>query len=284
MQSIVVAGCGDIGLRVTRLCCQQNVPVRAVVKTQTSQDSCQNIGIETQRIDLDAPLEAINIPPFSRILYTVPPPSSGSSDPRIEAFLAAIDASKIDKFVLISTTGVYGDCDGEWVDEDRPVRPQVDRAHRRVAAELALTQWAQETSTDIIILRVPGIYAADRLPLKRLRSLAPVLLEDQSPWSNRIHADDLAVVCYAALTLSIKNEIIHVSDDAPSSMTEYFFAVADYAKLPRPRQISLAEAQQQLSAGMIGYLAESKRIDNTKMKRLLKVRLRYPSIEAGLKH
>ncbi|MCP4010690.1 MAG: NAD-dependent epimerase/dehydratase family protein [Proteobacteria bacterium] len=184
--------------------------------------------------------------------------------------------------MLISTTGVYGDCEGARVDETTPVKPKADRALRRADAETSLLEWAEKNKVDYLILRVPGIYAPDRLPLKRLEAGTPVVAQDEAPWTNRIHADDLATVCFAALHSPVANEIINVADDAPGNMTEYFFAVADYAGLPRPPEISLQQARQSLSPGMLSYLAESRRIDNSKMKKLLNIKLKYPTLKQGL--
>lgn len=240
------------------------------------------MGLQTHRIDLNQSFELEFTNTQNRILYTVPPPPEGTKDTRLSAFLNQLDVTLIEKFILISTTGVYGDCAGAWVDESTPINPQADRALRRADAEASLQAWANRHAVEYLILRVPGIYAADRLPLKRLKEGTPVVTHHEAPWTNRIHANDLASACFAALNGQAANEIINIADDAPSSMTEYFFAVADYAGLPRPPEISLQEAQNTLSPGMLSYMAESRRIRNTKMKKLLHVNLRYPTLKHGL--
>ena len=241
------------------------------------------MGLRAHLLDLDQPLKDTTLPPHSRLLYTVPPPSTGQEDTRLENFLASLDPQMVARFVLISTSGVYGDCGGDWVDEATPIHPVADRALRRADAETRLQRWADAHGIDWIVLRVPGIYAPDRLPLSRLRSGAPLVARDEAPWSNRIHADDLAAACCAALDRTVKNEIINITDDAPSTMTDYFLAVADYAGLPRPAEIPLQEALKTMSAGMRSYMAESRRIRNDKMKNRLGIRLRYPSLSQGLK-
>jgi nucleoside-diphosphate-sugar epimerase len=240
------------------------------------------MGLPSRRIDFDARHRQEFEHNTSIILYTVPPPSHGKADPRLQYFLAQLDPHQVHKFVLISTTGVYGDCAGKWIDETAPLQPNADRAIRRVDAESCLQKWAYATSVDTIILRVPGIYAPDRLPLNRLKRADPVVRRKQAPWTNRIHADDLANICYAALQSSLGNEIINVADDSPSTMTDYLRAVANYAGLPHPPEISLEQANQEMSAGMISYLAESRRIENQKMKSLLNIKLLYPSLAKGL--
>ncbi len=279
---IHIVGCGDIGRRVAPLCLRAGNEVTAWVKTDFSYQACQALTLETYRVDFDKPIEFENPHSKRQILYTIPPPPHGEKDTRLSVFLEQLDAERISKFVLISTTGVYGDCAGAWVDESTPLNPKADRVLRRADAEANLQAWAKKYAVDYLILRVPGIYALDRLPLKRLKAGTPVVTRDQAPWTNRIHADDLASVCFAALHNQAANEIINVSDDAPCSMTDYFFAVADYAGLPRPPEICLEAAWDTLSQGMLSYLSESRRIRNTKMKDRLNVKLRYPTLKQGL--
>lgn len=277
-----IVGCGDIGRRVARQNRGRFQPVNAWVRTGASCQACEQLGLQTHLLDLDQPMKPVTLKHGSRILYTVPPPPQGQQDTRLEKFLASLDPDQVDRFVLISTSGVYGDCSGDWVDESTPVRPVADRALRRANAEEQLQSWAAANEVEWIVLRVPGIYAPDRLPLERLRSGIPLVNRAQAPWTNRIHADDLAAACYAALDLEVKNEIINIADDAPSTMTDYFLAVADYADLPRPTEIPLQQALKTMSAGMKSYMAESRRIRNDKMKALLKLSLRYPSLREGL--
>ena len=277
-----IIGCGDIGRRTAALCLQAQQEVRAWVRSAGSLEACRELGLPCQLLDLDLRGQAPVLEQSGRLLYTVPPPASGRVDSRIRAFLDRIDAGHVERFALISTTGVYGDCDGRWVDESTPINPVADRALRRADAEACLREWALKNGKEYLILRVPGIYAADRLPLKRIKSGAPVVRRADAPWTNRIHADDLAAVCLAALNSPVKNEIINVSDDAPSTLTDYFLAIAEYSGLPRPPEIGLEEARHSFSPGMLSYLAESRRIDNRKMKRLLNIELKYPGLQQGL--
>jgi len=213
----------------------------------------------------------------------VPPPSAGAKDTRLKRFLVNLAEQPPRRIVMISTTGVYGDSGGEWIDETAPIKPQADRAVRRVSAEQILQRWAESTHCEIQILRVPGIYAEDRLPLARLEKGLAVVTADEAGFTNRIHADDLARACKAAMECESSNHIINVTDGNPSSMTDYFNHVADYAKLPRPPQISLQEAEQDLSAGMVSYLKESRRIKNDKMLKVLGIELLYPNLKTSLK-
>jgi nucleoside-diphosphate-sugar epimerase len=201
----------------------------------------------------------------------------------METFVSILDASRLPtRVVLISTTGVYGDCRGEWVTEDRPPNPQADRAKRRLAAETMLRRWSEKSGVPIVILRVPGIYGRGYLPEERLRAGEPVLREEESPFSNRIHADDLARTCFIAGHHDRPGILYNVSDGHPTTMTDFFYRVADLLGIPRPPAITLEQARRQLGEGMLSYLVESKRIDNRRLREELGVELMYPDLAAGL--
>ena len=303
-KKIWIVGCGDVGRRLSQQYQSEfnNISIQAIVQSDASVTACNKLGLETHQVNLDHSLEqAFNNSEFedSWLFYFAPPPSEGKHDSRLKNFLdATLDISletKLDttshktkntpsRIVLISTTGVYGDSQGEWVDETTPTKPIAERAYRRLSAEDALKSWAKKTAKEYMILRVPGIYAQDRLPLARLQKGLPVVNQAEAGFTNRIHADDLAQACLLAMSCSHKNETINITDGNPSTMTDYFNQVADYAGLPRPPQISLQEAQQTLSAGMVSYLKESRRIKNTKMLQLLKIKLKYPNLKTTLEY
>ena len=282
--AIWIMGCGDIGRRVAGFYQQDGVSGQSItgwVRSEASLLAGQQQGLVMRTGDLDAgSFFPRNTLENQDIFWFMPPPKQGSLDVRLRRFLlAAQDARRI---VLISTTGVYGDCGGRWIDESEPLKPLAGRAVRRVDAENALQEWGEQYGGDWVILRVPGIYAADRLPLARLQRGEPVLREEDAPWTNRIHADDLAVVCKRAMEVAPSGSIYNATDGQPSTMTDYFNQVADYAGLDRPPQVSLAEAQEVMSAGMLSYMRESRRIGNVKLLRELAVGLRYPSLRDGL--
>ena len=281
---VLIIGCGDIGERVARLERSEGRAVAGLVRSQGSARRLRAVGIQPITADLDDPASLNNFPVKDAVVYYfAPPPDAGVTDPRLEAFVASMTPSNLpQRMVLISTTGVYGDCRGEWVTEDRPPNPQVDRARRRLAAETALQAWSKKIAVPIVILRVPGIYGPGYLPEKRLRAGEPVLREEESPYSNRIHADDLARICIAAARHVRPNLLYNVSDGHPTTMTDFFFRVADVLGISRPPAVSLAEARRRLGEGMLSYLAESKRIDNRRMREELGVELMYPDLAAGL--
>jgi nucleoside-diphosphate-sugar epimerase len=281
---VLIIGCGDIGERVARLERSEGRAVAGLVRSQGSAQRLRAAGIQPIMADLDDPMSLNNFPVKDAVVYYfAPPPDAGVTDPRLAAFVASMTPSNLpQRMVLISTTGVYGDCRGEWVTEDRPPNPQVDRARRRLAAETTLRYWSEANGVPIVILRVPGIYGPGHLPAKRLRAGEPVLREQESPYSNRIHADDLARICLAAARHVRPSQLYNVSDGHPSTMTDFFLRVADVLGIPRPPAITMEEARRRLGEGMLSYLAESKRIDNRRMREELGVELMYPDLAAGL--
>ena len=286
--NIWIVGCGDIGRRVSRL--YKNKNVNGIVSSKESAELCKELSIKPHIFNLDSDFTLAN-QDFSNtdIYYFAPPPSVGAKDTRLKRFLLQLSSLKQfpSRIILISTTGVYGDSKGEWIDENTAINPQADRAVRRVSAEQILQRWIEankdEHSCEFMILRVPGIYAADRLPIARLEKGLPIVNANEAGFTNRIHADDLARACKASMECETHDTIINVTDGNPSTMTEYFNHVANYAKLPRPPQISLEEAEQTLSAGMVSYLKESRRIKNDKMLDILDIELTYSSLEVSLK-
>ena len=281
---VLIVGCGDIGERVARLERSEGRVVAGLVRSEKSAQRLRSAGIQPITLDLDAPASISNLPVRDAVVYYfAPPPGKGVTDPRMDAIVSLMTASNLPKrIVLISTTGVYGDCHGEWVTEDRPPNPQADRARRRLEAETTLQSWSKASGVSIVILRVPGIYGPGYLPEERLRSGEPVLREDVSPFSNRIHADDLAHVCVAAARHAHPGLLYNVSDGHPTTMTDFFYRVADVLGIPRPPAVTMEEARRRLGEGMLSYLAESKRIDNRRMREELGVELMYPDLAAGL--
>jgi nucleoside-diphosphate-sugar epimerase len=234
--------------------------------------------------DLDDPASLTGLPVAGKVLfYLAPPPGGGNLDTRMRHFCTAV-AGRPAKVVYISTSGVYGDCGGDWVTEATPVNPQTSRAKRRLDAETVLCAWGEAAGVAVIILRVTGIYGPGRLPLARLEQGHPVLSEAESPPTNRIHADDLAMVCLAAAGKGEAGEVFNVSDGTPGTMSQYFNVAAELLGLPRPPQVSMVEARQVMTPMMLSYLSETRRMDNRRMLERLDVSLRYPDLGSGLKN
>jgi nucleoside-diphosphate-sugar epimerase len=278
MQSVFIIGCGDIGRRVAvRL---SGSSIKGLVRKSSDAERLEALGIIPVVADLDRPadLEGLGVE-GDWVFYFAPPPPEGETDSRMKHFLAAIQGQKPEKLVYISTSGVYGDCGGAWVTEDWPARPYAARARRRWDAEQQIMAWSEATGVAVVRLRVGGIYAPDRLPIERIKKGLTVICPDDAPWSNRIHADDLAQACVAAAEKGESGAIYNAADGHPSSMTDYFYQVADHLGLPRPPCVPLKEAEDSLTPAMLSFIRESRRLDVSRMISELGVSLVHPSLD-----
>lgn len=230
--------------------------------------------------DLDRP-ETLKIEGAEALLHCAPPPASGETDTRTANLLAALTKASIlpSRVVYVSTSGVYGDCAGAHIDESRPLAPRTPRARRRADAERQLTAWCAARGAKLVVLRAPGIYAADRLPLERLRAGRPVLREQDDVYTNHIHADDLAAIVCRALESDAPEGCYNACDDTRMKMGDWLDLVADTAGLPRPPRVARAALTE-----VNEFMNESRRLDNTRLKHVLGFKLRYPTVHEGLAH
>jgi len=284
VKNILIVGCGDIGERVAGLCGKKAWSVTGLVRSSASIIRLKQAGVDAYQMDLDRKKNRPALPlKKSVVLYLAPPPNEGDTDPLIRQFLAAIASNALpEKIVLLSTTAVYGNCQGDWITEAHKANPQTSRGLRRLDAEQAVQKWSERTGVPMVLLRVGGIYGAGRLPIESIKKGTPILHEADSPFTNRIHQDDLAQVCIAAIERGRVGEVYNISDGQPSTMSRYFKDIAQVFDLPQPPEVSLEEAEKVMSAGMLSYLKESRRIDNGKMLEELGVVLRYADLAAGL--
>lgn len=287
---INIIGCGYLGKKVTQQLLAKNLAekqnISTFVKTQNSQKFCIKMGVQSVAIDFDDTTSSVsalfNTQP-ALLYYFMPPPAQGQKDTRLKHFMQQLTQSQPPKkVVLISTTGVYGNCHGQWVDESSPLNPQFDRALRRVDAEQKFQSYCQEFNIPLVILRVSGIYGPGKLPLQRIKAGTPIVQQEDSPYSNRIHSDDLVDICIQAGVSETIEGIFNCADGHPTTMYDYFIKVAQANKLPEPPLISLEQAKTQLSSGMLSYMNESRRIDNSKLLAAFNMELKYPDLDAGL--
>ena len=199
-----------------------------------------------------------------------------------EAFSTAWPGARL-RLVYASTSGVYGDCAGAFIDETRPVRPANARAKRRVAAERQLRRASARGAVAASIVRIPGIYARERLPLARIEQRKPALLEDEDVYTNHIHADDLAAIMLRVAVRGRIGRVVHACDDTVLKMGAYFDRVADEFGLPRVPRVAREAAQRSLDPATLSFMRESRRLSNVRLKRELGVTLRYPTVDDFLR-
>lgn len=277
---LLIVGCGDVGMRLLPLL-RERFRVFAVTSQPERCAILRAAGAVPIVADLDQPYSLHQLANLAHtIVHLVPPQSKGARDQRSRNLAAILPERST--LVYISTSGVYGDCGGAQFDETRSVNPQNPRAVRRVDAEQVLRAWARRSGSRLSILRVPGIYAAERLPLERLRKGMPALTQQDDVHTNHIHADDLARIIVAALSKVQPGRIYHAVDDSEMQMGAYFDAVADAFALPRPPRLPRLELQGQVSPMLLSFMGESRRLCNRRLKEELGFRLRYPTVQAAL--
>jgi nucleoside-diphosphate-sugar epimerase len=284
--TLLIVGCGDVGLRVVRLLAPR---WRILALTSSPQRTAElrAAGALPLLGDLDRPQTLGRLAGLAdRVLHLAPPPGSGDEDPRTAALLRALARrGRPPRIVYGSTTGVYGDCGGTWIDETRSLAPATARARRRVDAERRIRFFGRAHGTPASILRIPGIYAPDREggdPRERVARGAPLLVRAEDVYTNHVHADDLARACVLALLRGLPQRAYNVCDDADLPMGDHYDRVADLCGLPRPPRLTREQMQQRVSPMQWSFMNESRRIRSERSRRELRWRLRYPTVGEAL--
>ena len=281
---ILIVGCGDIGLRVAKQLCR-NYRVFALTSQQSRFSELRGLGITPILGDLDKPETLWRLSGLAEtVIHLAPPQNIGHRDSRTRNLtrILAQGPASVSRLIYVSTTGVYGDHKGGRVSEITPVNPQSERAKRRVDAERVLRLWGPAHGVAVTILRVPGIYAANRLPVERLQARTPALISDEDAYSNHIQSDDLARLVCAAVYHGKPQRVINACDGGETKMGDYFDEVADAFGLERPARMPAAELQKIVSPMLWSFMRESRRVTNTRLPEL-KTPLRYPSVAVFLK-
>ena len=285
MERLLIIGCGDIARRALPELRKRH-RLSALVRSPAEANPLAEQEVQVISGDLDVQQSLTRLAGAAdRLVHLAPPGESGACDLRTRQLLAALGEKRAmlpQRFVYMSTSGVYGDCGGAWVDEDRPVHPQTERAARRADAERAIAEWGDAHGIEIVILRAPGIYAAERLPLERLRRGTQVLCPEDDVYTSHIHADDLAAIVVAALERPGAAGIYNASDDTELKMGDWFDLVADRFGLARPARVARAQAAGRIPAALLSFMSESRRLVNRRMKERLGITLAYPTVFEGV--
>jgi nucleoside-diphosphate-sugar epimerase len=284
MRRLLIIGCGDVALRALPPL-RERYRIYGLTRNRQRAPLLREHGVMPIVGNLDDPASLAGLAGIAHdVLHSAPPPPRGARDSRTAHLIAALAKAKSlpQQLVYISTSGVYGDCAGELIDETRVLRPQTERARRRVDAERQLRDWGRRSHVRISILRAPGIYSERRLPFERLRAGTPALRADEDGYSNHVHAEDLARMAVAALRFGHAGRMYNASDDSVLKMGDYFDLVADHCGLPRPPRLSRAEAGSRIPATVLSFMNESRRLSNLRLKKELRFKLRYPTVRDGI--
>lgn len=277
---LLILGCGDVGMRLLPLL-RGRFRVFALTSRPEHCATLRAAGAIPIVADLDRPASLRRLAGLAHhVVHLAPPQSEGELDHRTRNVTAILPEGA--RLVYVSTSGVYGDCGGALIDETRPVAPHNGRARRRVDAERVLRAWAQRAGGHLAILRVPGIYAPERLPLKRLAQGTAALDAADDVYTNHIHADDLARIAALALFRGLPGRVYHAVDDTEMKMADYFDAVADAFGMARPPRLPRAQLAAAVSPMLLSFMSESRRMSNGRIKRELGVRLRHPQVIPAL--
>jgi nucleoside-diphosphate-sugar epimerase len=288
VQKLLIVGCGDVAWRALPRLLRRH---RVLALLRDAGDGAggstrwRNAGAVPLIGDLDDPASLRRLAGLADcVLHLAPPPDRGTRDTRTRHLLAALGRGKSlpQRLIYVSTSGIYGNCAGDFVDEARKPHPESARAIRRLDAERVLRAFGKRTGVAVGILRAPGIYAADRLPLARLEKGTPALVAADDVFTNHIHADDLAAACCAALVRARPNRAYNACDDSQMKMGDYFDRVADAFGLPRPPRLSRAEAAAVLSPLQLSFMRESRRLSNRRLREELRLTLAYPTVLHGI--
>lgn len=280
----LILGCGDVGMRLLPLLVER-FRVFAVTSQGAGSERFKQLraaGAIPLFADLDQPHTVKRLAGVANlIVHLAPPRSEGELDVRTQNLVAILPEKT--RLVYISTTGVYGDCAGAQFDETKSLNPNNPRAKRRVSAEKVLRVWGKRCGRQLSILRVPGIYAADRLPIERLRKATPALNAADDVYTNHIHAEDLARLIKLAMFRARPNRVYHAVDDSDLKMADYFDEVADHFQMPRPPRLPRVELEKQVSPMLLSFMSESRRLLNQRIKVELGARLMFPTVADALK-
>jgi len=285
-ERVLLVGCGDVGVRVAALL-RGRVRLLALTSTVARVAELRALGITSLVGNLDRPVSVARLGGLAtRVVHLAPPSESGEGDPRTLALVRALRRrSPPRSLVYGSTSGVYGDCAGEFVAETRATNAHTARAQRRIDAEGWVRHLGRTTGVTCAVLRIPGIYAPNRVggtPRERLIKGTPVLCREDDVFTNHVHADDLARISVAALWRGSPQRVYNANDDSVMKMGDYFDLAADLYGLERPKRVPRSTAPEHMSLLLLSFMSESRRMDNTRLKNELRVQLRYPTVAQGL--
>jgi nucleoside-diphosphate-sugar epimerase len=277
----LIVGCGYTGMRLAVRLLEMNCRVVGTTRRESRAGELETAGIEPLLGELGAveTLRRIDELGPELVAYLVPP--QALDDP-LPGVLAATARAPLEAFLYASSTAVYGDRGGDWVDETTIVKPETREAEARHAAERICVEAAWSYQTPTRVCRITGIYGPGRTLEKALASGDYVLIEGHDGWVSRIHVDDLVSALLAAWQRGGDGRVYNLVDDEPHRASEFAYLAADLQGLPRPEWIEESEARERLGEARLRRKLANKRVRSLRLKDDLKVELRYPTYREGL--
>ncbi len=277
----LIVGCGYTGERLAGRLRELGLAVLGTTRSAARAADLEAAGIEPLIGGLGDPetLERIAELGPELVAYFVPP--QAKDDP-LPAVLAAAARAPLEAFLYASSTAVYGDRGGDWVDETTTPRPETPEARARLAAELVVLEAGARREMPTRICRITGIYGPGRTLKGALAGGDYVLIKDHDTWVSRIHVDDLVSGLIAAWQRGADGRVYNLVDDEPHRSSEFANLAVDLQGLPRPRWVEKAEAIGRYGEERLYRKLASKRVRSVRLKEELKVELRFPTYREGL--
>ncbi|TWT15092.1 SDR family oxidoreductase [Reyranella sp. CPCC 100927] len=282
---LFIFGFGDTAAQLAHEARKSRYTVIGTVRTVDKLRALRDAGHEIVRFASDGPLDAPAqaLAGITHLLCSIPPDAEGDPAALAHADDVARHASGLRWIGYLSTTGVYGDHGGAWIDETTPVAPISDRARRRVAAEQQWQALGERLRVPTFIFRLPGIYGPGRSALDQVRAGTARRIARPGQVFSRIHIEDIATTVLASMRQPDASAIYNVADDEPSAQADVVaFAYTLLGLLPPP-PVDYADIEASLPPMARSFYAESRRMKNDRIKRDLGVTLAYPTYREGLR-
>ena len=281
MRNILIIGCGYTGIRLAKRLREAGYRVTGTSRSEERINAMRENGIESVSgaLDDNSTMQQLVALKPALVVYFVPPQKNGT-DP-LAGILKVFRQSPLEAFIYASATSVYGERNGDWVDENTPIVDDGVADTGRISAE-RLVQDAAKQGMPTRICRISGIYGPERTLKGMLQSGLYTLIEGQDGWVARIHVDDLVAGIIAAWKRGEDGHVYNMVDKRPHRAAEFANLAADLNGLPRPGLISEAEARQKYSAVEWRRKTSNKRIRCAALIDKLGIELKYPTYEEGL--
>ncbi len=278
-KSLFIFGLGYSGLEIAWLAKTEGWTVAGTCRSAEKAARLREGGIAAHVFDGTVPLPAVAFGDISHVLCTIAPGRAG--DPALRLCGPMLKQARW--LGYLSTTGVYGDHGGGWVDEDTPPNPGQPRSIERLTAERGWQAMALEAGAKLDIFRLPGIYGPGRSTLDQVKAGTARRIDKPGQFFARAHVADIAATVVAAMTAPHPGSIYNVADDLPVSTGEVVAFACELLGLPVPPSIPWDVAAPTMSDMARSFYSESRRVRNERIKRELGVVLRYPTYREGLR-
>ncbi len=279
---LLILGCGYVGERLARAALARGMRVAAMTRSRRRAEALRALGVEAYAAASPLELPAEVLARAGAVLDSIPlAREAGSCLPPQRAWLPALRERLAGArwCGYLSSTAVYGDAGGDWVDEDSACRPASARGRARLAAEQA---WL-ESGLPAEAFRLAGIYGPGRNLLARLLAGGYRAVRWEPPrWSNRIHVDDIVAALLAAMDAPRPGRVVNLADDAPLPHADYVRELARMVGAPMPELLTPEAAERELSPAALEFFRDSKRVRNARLHAELLPTLRYPDFRAGI--